>query len=123
MLTKEQQVLFYKKLGESIKAARVQGKHKQESVARHLGLNRISVVNIEKGKQRVQVHTLMELSSYFNVKIDDLLPPLDYFKSVSIVDPKLAKSIQKELEQVDDKEEITIRIKDFVSYLKSKPSK
>jgi DNA-binding XRE family transcriptional regulator len=122
MLTKEQQVLFYKKLGESIKAARIQGKHKQESVAHHLGLNRISIVNIEKGKQKVQVHTLIELASYFNVKMDDLLPPLDYFKSVSIVDPKLAKSIQKELEQVEDKEEIGIRLKDFISYLKSKSS-
>jgi transcriptional regulator with XRE-family HTH domain len=119
MLSKEQQTLFYKKLGEAIKAARVNSKVKQESLSDHLGLNRISVVNIEKGKQKVQLHTLIEIASFLNVRMEDLVPPLDYLKS-NTVDSKTAKSIQKELEQVEDKNEGGVRLTDFVIYSNSK---
>jgi DNA-binding XRE family transcriptional regulator len=119
MLTKEQQTLFYKKLGEAIKTARINGQHKQESVSNHLGLNRISVVNIEKGKQKVQLHTLLEIASFLNVKIEELIPPLEYLKA-PVIDNKLVKSIQKELEQVYDKDHGEVRVTDFVLFYKSK---
>ncbi|HYF66632.1 MAG TPA: helix-turn-helix transcriptional regulator [Ohtaekwangia sp.] len=119
MLTKEQQTLFYQKLGEAIKTARINGKHKQESLSTHLGLNRISVVNIEKGKQKVQLHTLIEIASFLNVRIEELVPPLEYLKS-PIIDTKLVKSIKKEMEQVDNKDEGGVRVTDFVLFSKSK---
>ena len=63
---------FYKRLGQNIKTYR--GKIKQEAVAQVLGLTRISVSNIENGKQRIQLHTLAQLARYLSVDVADMIP-------------------------------------------------
>jgi len=121
MLSREQQNLFYQKLGERIKAARVNSNTKQDALAIHLSLNRVSIVNIEKGKQKVQLHNLIEIAAYLNVRLDDLLPSLDSVKS-ALLPSKFVKTMEKELEQVEDKDEGKLKLSDFViTYSNSKP--
>lgn len=72
-MTKDEQKQFYDNLGESIKTARKGKMITQEALANHLGISRISIVNIENGKQKPLIHTLVEISLYLKVEINELL--------------------------------------------------
>ncbi|WP_166727745.1 helix-turn-helix transcriptional regulator [Mucilaginibacter gilvus] len=87
----EEEVTFYKNLGESIKNFRKKESLSQETLAKHLGLSRISIVNIEKGKQKVQIYTLFKISDYLKVSIDKLMPE----KSVDIISNKVTDKVNK----------------------------
>lgn len=99
MLSKQEQKLFNKKLGELIKAARIKANVKQEELSSYLGFkSRISIANIENGKQNVQLTTLLEIADHLNLSITDLIPPLESVKKE--INPKLIKHIGKEV--IDD---------------------
>jgi transcriptional regulator with XRE-family HTH domain len=74
MLDKEQQTLFYQKLGENIKEARRRQSMNQEELGEKLGLSRVSVVNIETGKQRLPIHVLGDITGILRVKMNELVP-------------------------------------------------
>lgn len=64
---------FYKHVGEKIRAAR--GKRlSQEALATAIGLTRTSVSNIENGRQKMLLHTLVDLAAALNVDPARLLP-------------------------------------------------
>lgn len=54
---------FYERLGGRIRAIRKAHGVTQEQVAERLQLNRTTIVNIERGRQRLAVHQLVELAS------------------------------------------------------------
>jgi len=76
MLDREQQTFFYEKLGENIKEARRRQNMNQEELGEKLGLSRVSVVNIETGKQRLPLHVLGDISDILKVKISELVPDI-----------------------------------------------
>jgi transcriptional regulator with XRE-family HTH domain len=49
----------------------------QDILAQKLSLTRTSIINIEKGRQQVLVHTLADIAGALNVPITTLLPPQD----------------------------------------------
>jgi len=64
---------FYKQVGEKIRAQR--GKDlSQEALASAIGLTRTSISNIEKGRQRLLLHTLADIAAALNVDAASLLP-------------------------------------------------
>jgi len=65
---------FYRELGAQIKVARQKSRLTQESLARKVSLTRTTVTNIEKGRQQLLVHTLVDIATALNVSIDVLLP-------------------------------------------------
>ncbi len=65
---------FYQKLGENLKEARIKSEKSQEALAKSMGLSRVTVVNIEKGRQKVMVHNLVEAANFLNVNIGSLIP-------------------------------------------------
>jgi len=73
-LQDSKQKTFYAKIGESIREIRINHNVKQELLAKYLRVTRVCVSNIEMGKQRVQLHTLVEIATYFNLPVQDLLP-------------------------------------------------
>lgn len=66
---------FYKELGRRIQQARQQRGLSQERLGRLLrpATTRASIGNIEAGKQRVLVHTLVQIATVLEAGIDDLL--------------------------------------------------
>ncbi|KAM3108256.1 helix-turn-helix domain-containing protein [Phormidesmis sp. 146-33] len=68
---------FYEELGRRINATRKQRGLTQEELADRVGLTRTSITNIEKGRQKVLSHLLVELSDALNVSLHDLLPNPD----------------------------------------------
>lgn len=49
----------------------------QDTLAQKLSLTRTSIINIEKGRQQVLVHTLADIASALGVPVGELLPPQD----------------------------------------------
>ncbi len=110
MFNKEEQKEFYNNLGQAIRKARQIRNVSQEDLAKYLDLSRVSVVNIEKGRQKVQVHTLLEIGKYLGISIDGLLD--------SSPQKKIDKAIIKQIdpEKISEVE----KIRQFVSSTLSK---
>lgn len=66
---------FYRELGARIASARKnKGNLTQAQLARAVGLSRTSITNVEKGRQSVLVHTLVEIARVLRADPRDLLP-------------------------------------------------
>jgi len=73
----DEQSTFYKMLGERIREARVSAGLKQEALAGFLKLSRVSIVNIEKGRQHPPLHLLWDISKLLNIEVTKLLPNIE----------------------------------------------
>jgi transcriptional regulator with XRE-family HTH domain len=83
--------IFYKNLGDSIRDFRKKEKISQEALAKNLNISRVSILNIEKGKQKVQIYTLYLISKYLRVSMDNLMPK----QSVDIITNKVTEKVNK----------------------------
>lgn len=68
---------FYARLGDRIREQRKARRITQEELARVLELNRTSVVNIERGRQRIAVHQLVRIADHLGCAPGDLIPSAD----------------------------------------------
>ena len=64
---------FYAAVGQRVAKARV-GKITQEALASRAGLTRTSIINIEKGRQQIFLHTLLDIARALSVQVTDLIP-------------------------------------------------
>lgn len=67
---------FYSGVGRLIRAQRERRGLTQEALAGGVHLTRTSVTNIEKGRQRLLLHTLIDFSEFLNVPVVGLLPSM-----------------------------------------------
>jgi transcriptional regulator with XRE-family HTH domain len=65
---------FYRTVGHLIKTTRDKSGLTQEALASRVGLTRTSITNIEKGRQKLLLHTLCDLASELGVAPAALLP-------------------------------------------------
>ena len=65
---------FYLALGSRVRDIRRAAHITQAAVAAETGLSRQSVANIEKGRQRFMVHTLLDVARALGVDVVALLP-------------------------------------------------
>jgi len=116
VLEKNEEKVFNKLVGQRIKNARESSGVKQEVLANYLGFkSRISITNIESGRQNIQLTTLVEIADYLKTPLEDLIPSIDVIKKS--VSQKLVKSIAKDgIADVNARE----RIKDFIRYTATK---
>jgi len=63
-------------MGRLIRARRKQINVTQEGLAERVNLTRTSITNIEKGRQKIQVHTLFDIAAALDVSANVLLPVL-----------------------------------------------
>lgn len=64
----------YNEIIERIKVLRKARKITQEQLADGIGLTRTSVNNIEKGRQRITIKTLIKISEFFGVELYSIIP-------------------------------------------------
>jgi len=57
-----------------VKELRIKSDMSQQGLAKEMGLTRTSIVNIEKGLQKLNVKNLHKLCCVFKVKSKDILP-------------------------------------------------
>jgi transcriptional regulator with XRE-family HTH domain len=65
---------FYTAVGRLVREARDKAGLTQEALASRVGLTRTSVTNIEKGRQKLLLHTFCDLAGALGVLPDALLP-------------------------------------------------
>ena len=125
LLTEATQDAMYEELGRRIKAARENEGINQDVVAKYLDLSRVSISNIEAGKQKVQLHTLLDLVKLLHINIDELLTPLARFLDNDVSEAsekRIHDSLNTPSSSKDVIEDDTSRVKNFISFIKSKES-
>jgi transcriptional regulator with XRE-family HTH domain len=65
----EQDDVVYTIIGHAIQRIRKQANISQQELANYLGMNRVSIVNIEAGRQHLPIHTLYNIAKRFDVSI------------------------------------------------------
>jgi transcriptional regulator with XRE-family HTH domain len=118
VLDKKEQDFFYKKLGELIRSARRRAKLNQQDVADFLDLKRTSIVNIEQGTQRIQLHSLIEIAGLLKMEPAELLVKLSVIIDKAASSEAEKKAITKVVAQLDEKEANSEILANFVKFAK-----
>ncbi|MGJ1434423.1 helix-turn-helix transcriptional regulator [Sphingobacterium siyangense] len=66
------ELVFYSMIGKQIADLREKQGLTQDKLGQRLGLSRVSIVNIEKGRQKPTLYLLYTLSQIFNVNIFEI---------------------------------------------------
>ncbi len=90
---------FYADVGRRIRQARTEIGQTQEGLASMVSLTRTSIVNIEKGRQKILLHTLVDIASALQVPSVDLLPSSTHSSKLEL-DTLLEGQTQKAKEWV-----------------------
>jgi transcriptional regulator with XRE-family HTH domain len=124
LLTENIQDAIYEELGKLIRAARDKANVKQETLADYLNLSRVSISNIEAGKQKIQLHTLLDVTKYLSMDIQEILMQLQPLL-IDKISPSQERKIESYLgnpkdpdKEIKDKENIA----GFMNFSKSKNS-
>lgn len=72
---------FYVAVGSRI-AAKRNGQLTQEALAKKTGLTRTSIINIEKGRQQILLHTIIDIANALQVSPVELIPEIDSIDTV-----------------------------------------
>jgi transcriptional regulator with XRE-family HTH domain len=78
--------VFYKQVGENIRAKRKERGLSQEGLAKAIGLKRPSMSNIEKGRQNILLHTFCDIAETLNLTVAAILPERPSPESVQMPD-------------------------------------
>ena len=89
--------VFYIKLGSKIKIIREYLELSQERVAKLLGINRVSISQIEHGERKISADEIAKLSRIFNMPSDVLL---NLEKDINVILSPKKKPKQKEKQEV-----------------------
>ncbi len=112
---------LYRFVGERIATTRGHLKLSQQKLALAVNLSRVSIVNIESGKQRAPIHVLWRIAAQLKVELTDLIPRQDDLRD-SGARPNLSKAIMAQIERAAQKDPATLRyLTDFVQR-ESKPA-
>ena len=74
----------YRMVGERIREERKRQNITQEELASRVGLTRTSITNVEKGRQKLLLHTLVQIADRLGVSPERLLPTLDAETSIEV---------------------------------------
>ena len=80
---------FYAAVGQQIAKNRV-GRLTQEVLGKKAGLTRTSIINIEKGRQQILLHTLVDIARALQVPISTLIPDVTNLEMMLRDQPKKA---------------------------------
>jgi DNA-binding XRE family transcriptional regulator len=75
---------LYSEIGKKIYKIRIGAGIKQEMLADYLELSRVSIVNIEKGRQRPSIFLLLKIADIFKVNYTELIPSNDIITNSGI---------------------------------------
>jgi transcriptional regulator with XRE-family HTH domain len=95
---------LYKVFGELVRLHRERQEGlTQEKLGRLVGLSRTSITNIEKGRQHVALHQLLDLAEALEVQPEALLPKRGKGATASWLADKLPPGTEKEIAEWAEK--------------------
>lgn len=86
---------FYRDFGMMLKVARKKAGLTQDGLAERVGMSRSSIANIETGRQKTPLHTLLEFSGSMGVQPVDLLPAQDQPEQQTVSDKDLERRVMR----------------------------
>lgn len=86
---------FYADLGQRIREERIRHGLTQKDLADRVDLTRTSVTNIELGRQKLLVHTLVDIAEALNIAPGTLLPHESPQESHDLAEEGLESLLQK----------------------------
>lgn len=86
---------FYQQVGELIKSHRIRADKNHDALASHLGLSRSSIINIENGRQKILLHTLIDAAEFFNISVTELIPQKPQVNEA--IDDEIISKISKKI--------------------------
>ena len=94
------QSALYAQIGKSIQATRQEKGLTQTDLANLAHISRPSIVNIEKGRQTISVHTLFSIATALGTNIANLLP---HPKELAKQDMTIPRTVRDELTSAEKK--------------------
>lgn len=102
---------LYEQIGNLIKEGRKKKKPpvSQEQLGKMVGMSRTSIVNIETGRHKIQIHTLYSIANELQIDILELLPNIHLETKrkeqySSPVSDKSRKKLEKVISNLEGKE-------------------
>ena len=89
---------LYKELGRRVANARNGAKLKQAELAEQVGLTRVSIANIESGRQRPPLHLLWQIAAVVKEDLFKIIPnPMDVAPNAgpAHLEPRIVESIER----------------------------
>lgn len=86
---------LYRLFGDRVRELRENRNVTQEELGRRVQLSRASITNIEKGRQRVLLHQLVEIADALNAKPSELMPA-----SQSLAEPAMREDVARVVEML-----------------------
>jgi transcriptional regulator with XRE-family HTH domain len=109
-MTEAEKKYLYEFVGNKIKDLRSNNEISQLQLAEKLGMSRVSIVNIERGRQHITLHLLFKICHIFNAELNDFYPEKD--RNISI-----SSKILKEAEQIKEVTGKTISTKKLIDFI------
>jgi transcriptional regulator with XRE-family HTH domain len=100
---------IYRGVGRKVRQTRENQRLSQDLLAKHLGISRTSMVNIEAGRQRAPLHVLWQIAELLETKLTLLIPSPE-----ELLAPQnrtvLDKEMMKQIEEVANGDPATIKL-------------
>ncbi len=94
----------YFEVGDLVREARDAAGLTQAALGERIGLTRASVANIEKARQKVQLHTLYAIAQALEVSVHSLLPSPQPGANAPAVSPRLRDLIEARRLRPEDRQ-------------------
>lgn len=102
---------FYIYVGEKVRFQRKKARMDQETLARHVNLSRTTIINIEKGRQRLSLEHAWLTAKVLEISIEDILPPME---------TKSVEEWKNEVQKVGINKETELSVIKWISKVKRK---
>lgn len=112
-MDKQAEKRLYMLIGERISEARTERGYTQQVLADAIGLTRTSIVNIEKGRQRLPLHILFPIAMQLKVNPRKLIPTVQEIQLP-------ASAIEDRIEHIQDQTDLNQAEKESVAALLKK---
>jgi transcriptional regulator with XRE-family HTH domain len=86
---------LYRVFGSRLRALREEKSVTQEELARRVELSRTSITNIEKGRQRIMLHQVVELAEALDADLGALIAPALQQDADEALRPDVARVIER----------------------------
>lgn len=94
---------LYKEVGEKVRAMRVSRGISQEALAEAAGIGRTSITNLERGRQRLLLHTLYRIAARLDVSPAEFMPDLSVVTgegAINSTGEQLSPSVKASIEEM-----------------------
>ena len=94
MVSKSNEVIYKKAIGENIRKIRKRNKLTQDIFAEKIGIEPSNLSNIENGKSFPSAMTIIQIQKHFEISTEEIFDT-DNFKTLQLIEKEIAGIIEK----------------------------